>query len=221
MNAKVRAVLLCLFYAAILSAALFVISVQWRKSEGTDKGAAAVTNINSSNQRVLDYASYATSATNSDYWSTTVAVYFSPSYGGPDCTEAITNVICSAQSNVLVQAYMLTAKPIMRAMADAKRRGIDVQVIVDSQTTNSMVKAGEMADSEIPVYIDHKHRIAHNKVIIVDGVIVVSGSFNFTEAAEHANAENVMIIRSGGVAEIFTANWKKHLEHSVRMQGAE
>ena len=86
MNEKVRDVLLGLFYAAILSAALFVIAVQWRKSEGTTKkqipkdenSLSAATNINSRNLRVLDYASYATTATNSDYWSTSVAVYFSP-----------------------------------------------------------------------------------------------------------------------------------------------
>ena len=42
----------------------------------------------------------------------------------------------------------------------------------------------------IPTKIDALHAIAHNKIVIVDGAVVVTGSFNFTKQAENNNAEN-------------------------------
>jgi phosphatidylserine/phosphatidylglycerophosphate/cardiolipin synthase-like enzyme len=44
------------------------------------------------------------------------------------------------------------------------------------------------------VKIDAQHTIAHNKVIIIDGETVITGSFNFTKAAEESIAENLFVI---------------------------
>ena len=43
--------------------------------------------------------------------------------------------------------------------------------------------------------IDAQHAIAHNKVMIIDGETVITGSFNFTKAAEENNAENLLVFR--------------------------
>jgi len=66
----------------------------------------------------------------------------------------------------------------------------------------------------IPVWIDAQHAIAHNKVMIIDGNTILTGSFNFTKAAEQQNAENLVTIHDAALAEQYTANWQKHLEHS-------
>lgn len=60
----------------------------------------------------------------------------------------------------------------------------------------------------IPVFIDYRPAIAHNKVIVIDKHIVVTGSYNFTAAAEHRNSENVTIIDSAEVASRFLSNWE-------------
>ena len=64
----------------------------------------------------------------------------------------------------------------------------------------------------IPVWIDVQHAIAHNKVMIIDGNTVLTGSFDFTKAAEQQNAENLLTIRDAALAEQYTANWQKHLD---------
>lgn len=66
----------------------------------------------------------------------------------------------------------------------------------------------------IPVYVDGKEAIQHNKVMIIDSEIVITGSFNFTKAAEERNAENVLVIRSKEMAKMYLENWNKHKEHS-------
>jgi phosphatidylserine/phosphatidylglycerophosphate/cardiolipin synthase-like enzyme len=64
------------------------------------------------------------------------------------------------------------------------------------------------------VKIDAQHAIAHNKVMIIDGETVITGSFNFTKAAEENNAENLLVIRDREMADLYARNWQEHERHS-------
>ena len=116
-----------------------------------------------------------------------IQVCFSP-HGG--CTEAITFQLAKATRTVLVQAYSFTSAPIAKALVDAHKRGVKVTVILDkSQRTEKYSSADFLLNSGIPTFIDANHAISHNKVTIVDSHIVITGSFNFTNAAEESNAD--------------------------------
>jgi len=143
---------------------------------------------------------------------TPAEVYFSPNGG---CTEAIIKELNNAKKEILVQAYSFTSQPIAKSLVDAYKRGVKVEVIIDkSQRTEKYTSATFLANMRIPVYIDAKHAIAHNKVIIIDRGTVITGSFNFTKSAEEKNAENLLIIKSKDLARIYMDNWLKHKEHS-------
>jgi phosphatidylserine/phosphatidylglycerophosphate/cardiolipin synthase-like enzyme len=74
--------------------------------------------------------------------------------------------------------------PIAKALLDAHKRGVQVQVILDkSQRTEKYLSADFLANQEVPTKIDAVHSISHNKVMIIDGEIVITGSFNFIKAA--------------------------------------
>ena len=140
-------------------------------------------------------------------------VYFSP-HGG--CTEAVVRALDAAKDSVLVQAYSFTSAPIAKALVDAHKRGVKVQAILDkSQRTEKYSSATFLKNAGIPTYIDDKHAIAHNKVMVTDGGTVITGSFNFTKAAEENNAENLLIIHDRELARKYTQNWQEHLAHSV------
>jgi phosphatidylserine/phosphatidylglycerophosphate/cardiolipin synthase-like enzyme len=144
-------------------------------------------------------------------------VYFSP---GGGCTQAIVNEIDSARQSVRVQAYSFTSAPIAAALRQAHRRGVKVEVILDhSQQTDRYSSADFLHNAGIGVWIDDQHAIAHNKVMIIDDRVVITGSFNFTKSAETSNAENLLIIRDAKVAAIYTDNWLAHLAHSRAYQG--
>jgi phosphatidylserine/phosphatidylglycerophosphate/cardiolipin synthase-like enzyme len=66
----------------------------------------------------------------------------------------------------------------------------------------------------IPTYIDPVHGIAHNKIIIINREVVITGSFNFTRAPEENNAENLLIIRSKELAREYLVNWERHRAQS-------
>jgi phosphatidylserine/phosphatidylglycerophosphate/cardiolipin synthase-like enzyme len=142
-----------------------------------------------------------------------VEVYFSPHDG---VTAAIVREIGQARSEIRVQAYSFTSAPIAEALLKAHRRGINVEVILDkSQRTQKYSSSTFLAHAHIPTYIDAQHAIAHNKIIIIDRSVVITGSFNFTKAAEEKNAENLIIIRSKELAKPYLENWRHHRDHSA------
>ncbi len=147
----------------------------------------------------------------------TTEVFFSPKGG---CTEAVVGELGKARTNVVVQAYSFTSAPIAKALVDAHKRGVKVQVILDKgQRTQNYSSADFLAHAGIPTFIDAKHAIAHNKVMVIDGVTILTGSFNFTTAAEKSNAENLLVIHDPSLAAKYAENWKEHLAHSEGYAG--
>ena len=146
-----------------------------------------------------------------------IEVYFSPKGG---CTEAVVKEIDAAEKTILVQAYSFTSAPIAKALVNAYKRGIDVRVILDkSQRTEKYSEADFLHNMGIRTWIDAQHAIAHNKVMVIDGATVITGSFNFTKAAEERNAENLLVIRDRAIGEKYRGNWEIHVQHSDLYEG--
>ena len=143
-----------------------------------------------------------------------IAVYFSP-LGG--CTDAIIQEIDGARMSIHVQAYSFTSARLAKALVDASKRDLIVRVLLDSsQRTAQYSSYTFFRNQNIAVFIDSKHAIAHNKVMVIDGRTVITGSFNFTKAAEERNAENLLIIKGKtGLARAYMGNIERHLAHSV------
>lgn len=90
-----------------------------------------------------------------------------------------------------------------------------MRVILDkSQRTEKYTGATFLANGGVPVLIDDKHAIAHNKVMVLDEETVITGSFNFTRSAQERNAENLLVLSDKVLAARYTENWHKHEAHS-------
>jgi len=139
-------------------------------------------------------------------------VCFTP---GEDCTKLIVDTIKKSKKSIKIQAYSFTSAPIAQAIVDAQNRGIDVEAILDkSQFSDRYSVSKFLLNHDIPVWKDHRVAIAHNKVIVIDGAIVITGSFNFTKAAQERNAENIIIITDKKLAQKYTRNWNKRMSFS-------
>ncbi|MGH8159183.1 MAG: phospholipase D family protein [Rhodanobacter sp.] len=139
-----------------------------------------------------------------------ISVYFSPN-GGAE--SAVVSEISQAKASILVQAYSFTSKPIYSALAEAKGRGVDVRVLVDKEDQAIDVRGNgaryDLAHG-VPVAVDYiaGQGIAHNKVIVIDGRTVITGSFNFSRAAETTNAENLVVFHDAPeLAGAYSQNW--------------
>jgi phosphatidylserine/phosphatidylglycerophosphate/cardiolipin synthase-like enzyme len=141
-----------------------------------------------------------------------VGIYFTPP---SDVAAAVIEVIDQGQSEVLVQAYGFTHNGIAQALVRAHARGVKVKVLLDAKTdaTNRFV-TDLLVSQQIPLRLDAGHAIAHNKVIVVDGELVITGSFNFTNSAQTRNAENLLVLKSTELADSYKSNWQNHWNHS-------
>lgn len=142
------------------------------------------------------------------------SVGFSPK-GGIEGT--LVKYIGSATQSVHVMAYGFTSLPIARALIAAKLRGVEVQVVLDrSNLTAPASKLMLIKTSGIPVWVDSTHPVSHDKVIIVDGNRIETGSYNYSNNAEAANGENSMICPSVEGAVLYESHFKFHQTHSIR-----
>jgi phosphatidylserine/phosphatidylglycerophosphate/cardiolipin synthase-like enzyme len=152
-------------------------------------------------------------------FSAETTVYFSPNGG---VTDAIVRELGRAQHSIMVQAYSFTSAPIAKALLDAHKRGVKIIAVLDkSNQTDKYSAATFLANAGIPVLIDAEHAIAHNKVIVIDDRTVLTGSFNFSKAAEEKNAENLLILKkSPELANAYITNVNAHAAHAHPYQRA-
>jgi phosphatidylserine/phosphatidylglycerophosphate/cardiolipin synthase-like enzyme len=142
----------------------------------------------------------------------TVTVRFSPKGG---VTQSIVDGIKASEHDIYVQAFSFTSVPIAEALVDAKRRGKTVEAVLDRENLRNKNSAlNYLYTNGITIYIDDRHAIAHNKVLVVDKTFVFTGSFNLSKGAEEHNAENSITIHDVKVAELYFENWTLHKNHS-------
>ena len=139
----------------------------------------------------------------------TIEVHFSPNGG---CTPTVVALISGARGSVRLAAYQFTSESVAKALIAAHGHGRDVQVIVDRSSERTKQFA-ELRAAGVPAFVDSRHHIFHDKFVVIDSSVVETGSFNFTESAEHANAENCVVLRDATTAKLFAANWLGHQAH--------
>jgi phosphatidylserine/phosphatidylglycerophosphate/cardiolipin synthase-like enzyme len=121
----------------------------------------------------------------------TYDVYFSPKGG---CAEAVIYWISRANRSVHVLMYIFTLDTIADALISAHKRGVEVMVVLDK--SQSYGQFAVLKDAGIKVRNDTNWEgILHDKIAIIDGTIVLTGSFNWTTTAENNNNENLIVIR--------------------------
>lgn len=153
-----------------------------------------------------------------DHGNSGIEAAFSPDRGAE---QLIVKVIDASQRTLRVAAYSFTSKSVAEALLRARRRGVDVQVVLDkSQVSERYTSATFLANVGIPVRIDSEHAIQHNKFIVADGNTVQTGSFNYTASAATRNAENVLVIwGQPRLAEIYVTEWQRHWNHALPYSG--
>ncbi len=151
-------------------------------------------------------------------WDTSWAVYFSPKGGA---TDAILEAIRGVQRCILMQAYLLYSTRLAGALVRAHQRGVQVHVLLDAHAQPHyppVPAVARLVAAGIAVSLDARHAWAHDKVMILDGEVVITGSSNWTVAADTQNSENLLVIRDPRLASVYTENWQRHAYHSTPYQ---
>lgn len=149
----------------------------------------------------------------------TVQALFSP---WDDAEGALLKVIGKARRSIHVQAFVFTSRNIAKALEDAHRRGVRVEMLADAkqatENENSLVR--RLHESGIPIRLEVRYASAHNKLMLIDAEdsdpVVVTGSYNFTWSAQARNAENLVILRGNApLAHAYLDNWRRHRDDAL------
>jgi phosphatidylserine/phosphatidylglycerophosphate/cardiolipin synthase-like enzyme len=139
-----------------------------------------------------------------------LGVYFSPDGG---CEDQVLYWINRANETIHILIYSFTLDTISDELVVANQRGIEVKVLFERQQISQYSEYQKLKNAGIPVRNDTNSDLMHDKVMIIDGTIVLTGSFNYSAAAEEDNNENLLVIKSATIAaeyeEEFTEIWNQ------------
>ncbi len=136
-------------------------------------------------------------------------------YFAPDGQAAahIEDVLQGAEHSIYFLAFAFTRRDFGQTLLDQGAAGLDVrgvfegaQLAAGGDTVWEMLASGGMARD---IRKDGNPKNMHNKVFVVDQAIVVTGSYNFSAAAEDANDENTLIIHDPTLAAAYYAQWER------------
>ncbi|MDR2430903.1 MAG: phospholipase D family protein [Candidatus Margulisbacteria bacterium] len=136
-----------------------------------------------------------------------ISVYFSPQ-DRPD--KRLITLINDAQKELNIAVYSLTKPDIAQAIVSANERGVTARVLMDKdQAAGRYAKDEYLEGYKISVARDKHKAYMHHKFCVVDGRIVIAGSYNWSDNATHHNDENMLVIESPELAEIFNKEFEK------------
>ncbi|SMG61541.1 phospholipase D family nuclease [Paraburkholderia susongensis] len=142
-----------------------------------------------------------------------VEVGFSPD---GDAEALVLKVIGSARASIRLAGYSFTSPKVVRALLDAKRRGVDVAVVVDdkgNRTKASLQALNLLVNAGVPTRTTDRYAIHHDKYLVVDGRHVETGSFNFSASAATRNSENVLIVwNNPALAGRYLQHWQSRFD---------
>jgi len=152
-----------------------------------------------------------------------INVYFSPNGG---CQDAVIHEIKKATQTIDIAMYYLSSREIAQALIKASQNNVRIRIVLDQgQEIESASKSGYLIKHGLEIRYHLGFGLMHNKFAIIDGVSLITGSFNWTSTAEERNEENLLIISNDNIIntyeERFNYLWNTSRVDSRNAQGPQ
>lgn len=161
------------------------------------------------NVRIVATALWLAFSTGAAVAAPSIDVGFSPE---GTAQQLVLRTLDDARESIRLMGYSFTSPEVVKSLVAAKRRGVDVRVVVDDKGNRSKVSQAAMnvvVNAGIPLRTNGQYKIMHDKVIITDGQNVELGSFNYTRSAAESNSENAVAVRGvPALAQTYLAHWQ-------------
>lgn len=127
-----------------------------------------------------------------------------------ECDRLLISLISQARGSIYVAVYSFTRDGLARALVEAKNRGVEVRVVMERDNAFGQGSEYEFLKANgVDVRLDGNPASMHHKFMVVDGEVVVTGSYNWSTAAEDRNDENIVVIRDAGIASRFIEEFNR------------
>ena len=145
-----------------------------------------------------------------------IEVAFSPEAGAE---ALVLKVIASARQSIRLAGYSFTSPAVVRSLIDAKRRAVDVKIVLDDKGNRGQASVAAMnliVGAGIPLRVVSAYTIHHDKYVVVDDKHTETGSFNYSQAAAKSNSENVLVVWDNPVlARQYLAHWESRWRQGI------
>ena len=137
-----------------------------------------------------------------------IEVYFSPD---DNVEDRLVRLVEQADISIIFLANTFTSDDLALAIIDRARAGVQVAGVMDDSmaSSNTGTEYDRLRQAGLDVILDGRDALMHHKVIILDGDIVVMGSYNYTRSADERNDENLLIIHDPDLAALFLAEYDR------------
>ena len=144
---------------------------------------------------------------------TRVDTYFSPD---DHVLTALYNLLSKSEESIYFLAFSFTSNELGEIVREKAEAGLDIKGVMDREqvASNTGTEFDPFRQAGLDVRIDGIDGQMHHKVFIVDGKIVVLGSYNFSRAAEERNDENIIIVYNEKIAEFFIQELERVYDHA-------
>ena len=139
---------------------------------------------------------------------TLLEVYFSPE---DETASRLVELIAGAQQSLYFLAFSFTADDIAEVVIARHQAGVSVQGVLDTgqASANTGGEYENLLQAGLELRLDGNPNRMHHKLFIIDGAIVVTGSYNFSRSAETRNDENTLVIHNPEIAALFLAEFER------------
>jgi phosphatidylserine/phosphatidylglycerophosphate/cardiolipin synthase-like enzyme len=126
--------------------------------------------------------------------------------------QLVLRTLDDAHESIRLMGYSFTSPEVVKSLVNARRRGVDVRIVIDQNGNRSKASIAAMnvvVNAGIPLRTNGQYKIMHDKVIITDGQKVELGSFNYSRSAAESNSENALVVREvPALAQTYQAHWQ-------------
>ena len=133
-----------------------------------------------------------------------------------DTSSILQYWINRANETIQIMVMLITQDELADALIAAHDRGIDVDIIIDDDWYHSSgSEYQEILDAGIDIRGDERGGLMHHKIMIIDGYIIIIGSYNWSDSAEDTNDENIIILNSTTVATIYLIEFNRIWDQTI------
>ena len=161
------------------------------------------------NARIVATTLWLTFSTGAAVAAPSIDVGFSPE---GTAQQLVLRTLDDARESIRLMGYSFTSPEVVKSLVAAKRRGVDVRVVVDEKGNRSKASQAAMnvvVNAGIPLRTNDQYKIMHDKVIITDGQNVELGSFNYSRSAAESNSENAVVVHGvPSLAQTYLTHWQ-------------
>lgn len=141
-----------------------------------------------------------------------LGVYFSPN---GECESQVIEWIGRANSSIHILIYSFTLDSVSDALITAHDEGVEVRAVFEKSQITQYSEYQKLKTAGVSVRNDTNSKLMHHKVMIVDEKIVLTGSFNWSTSGQENNNENLIVIKSTYIADIYEDEFQEIWLNSI------